>query len=231
MHKTVTLEICAGSLISALIAQTAGAHRIELCENLLLGGTTPSFGTLSLARQMIKIPIHVMIRPRGGDFIYSDFDLSVMKMDIECCKILGFEGVVFGVLNQDKTINQEHNRVLIEQARPMSVTFHRAFDETPEPYESLKLLIELGFDRVLTSGAHQTAVEGKGTLLGMIRLAENKISIMPGGGIRPDNVKEIIDATFATEVHSSAIDYGSAAQETDLQIVKDLLQAINKRHG
>lgn len=226
--KPTTLEICAGSLISALIAQTAGADRIELCENLQLGGTTPSFGTISLVRQMMNMPIHVLIRPRGGNFCYSDFELAVMKMDVEACKMLGINGVVIGALNPDNTINSDQCKQLIDLARPMTVTFHRAFDDTPDPYAALKTLTDLGFERVLTSGTSKTALEGKEILAELVRQAGTSIIIMPGGGIRPDNIKLILESTSASEIHSSAIDYSGTLHETDLMTVQLLKQALTE---
>ena len=221
------LEICAGSLVSALIAQTGGAHRIELCENLNLGGTTPSFGALSLVRQMVKIPVNVLIRPRGGNFMYSEFEISVMKMDIECCKMLGFDGVVFGTLNEDHTVNTEQCKQLLELAHPLSTTFHRAFDETPDPFKTLETLKELGFTRVLTSGAQPTAMEGKETLAKLVKMAGKEIIVMPGGGIRPENIKELSEYTLAREYHSAAMDYNSQQTCTDLQMVTDLLKILS----
>ncbi|MHC1707080.1 MAG: copper homeostasis protein CutC [Bacteroidales bacterium] len=227
MKEPILLEICAGSLVSALIAQTAGAHRIELCENLLLGGTTPSFGTLSLVRQMVKIPVYVLIRPRGGNFVYSEFELSVMKMDIECCKMLGFDGVVFGILKEDLTINVDHCKQLLELARPMQVTFHKAFDETNDPFSALQTLINLGFDRVLTSGTKENAIAGKEILSQLVKQAGDKIIIMPGGSIRPENLKEIINFTSAKEYHSSAVNHDSTSNETDLQTVENLIKLLS----
>ncbi len=217
------LEICTGSLLSALAAQQGGADRIELCENLEQGGTTPSFGALSLTRNLISLPIHVLIRPRAGDFCYHDLELSTMKMDIETCKMLGMQGVVFGILGKDGDVDMNQCARLIEAARPMSVTFHRAFDQVPDPLKSLESLISLGFDRVLTSGGKQTALEGTETLKALQENAGDRIIIMPGGSVRPENINQILTCTHVKEIHSSAIPYNESNRTTtDPELVNQL---------
>ncbi|MCC7306747.1 MAG: copper homeostasis protein CutC, partial [Acidobacteria bacterium] len=154
------LEVCVDSVESAFAAEKGGADRVELCDNLVEGGTTPSAGSIEAARERLSIKLHVIVRPRGGDFLYSDIELDVMKRDILTAKDLGADGVVIGVLNADGTIDREHTRELVEIARPMSVTFHRAFDMTREPFEAMETLIDLGIDRILTSGQEPGAEKG-----------------------------------------------------------------------
>lgn len=227
---SVLLEICAGSLTSALIAQRGGADRIELCENLVLGGTTPSFGTLSLARKLISIPIHVLIRPRGGNFVYSEIELATMKMDIETCKEMGMNGVVLGVLHPDGTVNTGHCATLLETAKPMAVTFHRAFDETPDPFTALEDIIHLGFNAVLSSGRQKTALQGVGLLRTLNEKAGSNIIIIPCGGIRPDNLPEILVQTTVAAVHSAAVYHSDGLhQETDLQTVKNIVAILKSQ--
>ncbi|MGH9764286.1 MAG: copper homeostasis protein CutC, partial [Blastocatellia bacterium] len=150
--KTLTIEVCVDTVESAIAAQRGGADRIELCGNLIEGGITPSIGAIEMVRKNLSIPLHVVIRPRGGDFLYSDIDFEVMKRDIELVKWLGADGVVFGVLTPRAAVDVERTEDLIARARPLSVTFHRAFDMTRDPYQSLDDLIALGVNRVLTSG-------------------------------------------------------------------------------
>ena len=198
------LEICANSVHSALAAQEAGAQRIELCENLGEGGTTPSFGTISVARKLLAIDIYVLIRPRAGDFLYSDEEFEVMKADIEACKKLNCNGVVIGLLTQDGQIDIERTRELVLLAQPMSVTFHRAFDRCKDPFKALEEIIEVGCERVLTSGLKGAAYDASSLLKKLVIQAQNRISIMPGAGINSGNIKAIKVATGAHEFHSSA---------------------------
>lgn len=156
----VDLEICIDSVHSAIAAQEGGAVRVELCDNLFEGGTTPSAGCIQLVRENIHIDLNVIIRPRGGDFLYSPLEFEIMKQDIKIAKQLGANGVVLGILNKDGTIDQKRTAELIALARPMTVTFHRAFDVTRDPFEALEQLIDLGVDRILTSGQENTVLEG-----------------------------------------------------------------------
>ncbi len=198
------LEICANSLSSAIAAQQGGAQRIELCENLSIGGTTPSAATIELTRQRLDIPVFVLIRPRGGDFCYDPMDMETMVHDIQWARKAGADGIVSGVLNPDATIDQAMTRIMIEAAKPLEFTFHRAFDWTPDPYTAMETLISLGVNRILTSGQQATALQGSECIAGLIKQAGNRIDIMPGGGINEENILEIARITKATSVHLSA---------------------------
>jgi len=195
------IEVCATSLQSALNAQKGGAKRVELCDNLYEGGTTPGPGTLHLARKKLHIKLHVLIRPRGGDFLYSDLEFEIIKQDIEFCKEIGCDGVVIGFLNADGTIDIEKTVEAIKLARPMSVTFHRAFDMTRDPLESLDQLMLLGADRLLTSGQKNKAPDGKELIGELVKKAGEKIIIMPGSGINEENILMMHEFTGAKEFH------------------------------
>ncbi len=199
-----TLETIAFTIESCKLAQAAGAHRIELCDNPGDGGTTPSYGFIKAARQVLKIDLFPIIRPRGGDFFYTDEEFEIMKTDIQVCKDLGCDGVVFGLLNEDATIDKPRCKILVKLAYPMSVTFHRAFDRVTEPSQALEDVIECGFERILTSGFHPTAMEGVDNLKKLIQVADERIIIMPGSGVRASNIGELAQTTAAVEFHSSA---------------------------
>jgi len=201
MTEPILVEACVDSIDSALAAALGGAHGIELCANLVEGGTTPSAGTLALCRERLDIPIHVLIRPRGGDFLYSTAEFTVMLEDIRRAKQAGAQGVVTGALRADGDIDADRTRELIGAARPMRVTFHRAFDVCRDPAAALETLIALGVDRVLTSGQAATAPEGAQTIARLVRQAAGRITILPGGGITEDNVAALVRATGVTEVH------------------------------
>jgi len=197
------LEICANSLQSALNAQLAGADRIELCNELSVGGVTPSLGLLKAVKEKIAIPVHVLIRPRSGDFNYSDDEFEQMKLDIELCKDLGFAGIVTGVLQEDASIDLERTATLIEISNPLSFTFHRAFDCVPNPENALEKLIQLKVDRILTSGQKGKAIDGLELLKRLKSKAKDQLSILPGSGIRPANTSIFKEAGFK-EIHTSA---------------------------
>jgi len=198
------LEICAGSIKSALAAQAGGADRIELCDNMLVGGTTPSYGMISICKKLIHIPVFPIIRPRGGDFVYSDEEFEAMKEDIICCKNLGCEGVVFGILNPDASIDIERCAELISLARPMQVSFHRAFDRCNNLQKSLEDIISLGYERLLTSGAELQAIDAVQKIRSLVIQSADRISIMPGSGITEKNIVQILNETGAKEFHSTA---------------------------
>lgn len=198
------LEVIAFNIESCLLAQKSGAHRIELCDNPGEGGTTPSFGFIKEARSVVNIELFPIIRPRGGDFLYSEVDFKIMKEDISVCKKMGCDGVVLGMLKEDGSIDTQRTTQLVELAYPMSVTFHRAFDRANHPYEALENIIDCGCERILTSGQKPTALEGISLIAALIKKAENRIIIMPGSGLRADNIKEIAQLSGATEFHSSA---------------------------
>ena len=197
------IEICANSYQSALNAQNAGADRIELCTELSVGGVTPSLGLLKKVAQEISIPVHVLIRPRSGDFCYSDEEFEQMKTDIEICKKLGFQGIVSGVLNSDNTIDIIRTKELIELSNPLSFTFHRAFDCVSNPKESLEQLIKLGVDRILSSGQEEKALKGISLLKELKDAASDNIIILPGSGINSTNIDKFKKLGFS-EIHTSA---------------------------
>jgi copper homeostasis protein len=199
-----TLEIACFTLNGALAAQKAGAHRIELCENPGEGGTTQSYGTLRLVRKKIGIPVFPIIRPRGGDFLYSNDEFEVMKQDVLLCKTLGYEGVVLGLLNQDGRMDVERTQQLVEVAYPMEVTFHRAFDRCLHPLEALEDVIAAGCQRILTSGQVPNAPDGAELLAQLVTKANDRIIIMPGSGVRANNVYQLAQHTGAVEFHTSA---------------------------
>jgi copper homeostasis protein len=197
------LEVCAGSLSSALAARAGGAHRIELCTSLSEGGTTPSAGIIKKAIMLLDIPVFVLIRPRAGDFLYSDAEFDAMKEDILFCKERRAKGIVTGLLKTDGTIDIDRTAELVRLARPMQVTFHRAFDMTRDPLQTMEHIISLGIDRILTSGQANTVLDGADLIAAFISRAAGRIIIMPGGGINEDNVANLIQSTGATEIHAS----------------------------
>ena len=205
-RSPVILEVCANSVTSAIAAQDGGAARVELCENLAEGGTTPSYGQLILARKHLHIKLYVLIRPRRGDFLYTDLEFEVMQADIRACIEAGCDGVVIGMLKADGSIDKERCTELVRLARQwgLGVTFHRAFDMCADQYQALEDIIEMGCERILTSGGKSTAMEGATTLTHLIEKAAGKIIIMPGSGITENNVADLVHFTNVTEVHSSA---------------------------
>jgi len=198
------LEVCANGYESALNAQMGGAIRVELCDNLAEGGTTPSYGQISLSKKDLTIAIWPIIRPRGGDFLYSDLEFNLMKEDIKLCKSLNCEGIVIGLLKEDGSIDKARCTELIELAKPMPVAFHRAFDMTNDMEKALEDLIELGIVRVLSSGGASSAIEGAENLAKLIKQANGRITIMPGAGINESNIAKLISTTGATAFHASA---------------------------
>lgn len=198
-------EKCIGSYLEALEAQKLGAERVELCDNLEEGGTTPSYGTIKMVAEKLEIPAFVIIRPRGGDFFYSEDEIEIMKEDIKVCKYLGIKGVVIGALNQDKTINYKAIKEMVELAKPMSVTFHKAIDELENPVVEVKKLAKIGVNRILTSGTKETALEGKEILNQMIKEAGNDIIIIVAGKVTKDNLEEISKSIPTKEYHGKKI--------------------------
>jgi copper homeostasis protein len=200
VEKSVLIEVCVDSVESAVAAQEGGADRVELCDNLIEGGTTPSAGAIAVARRSLDIKLQVMIRPRGGDFCYSDLELAIMEHDIRVAKELGADGVVFGLLTPDGDVDVPRTRALLELARPLSVTFHRAFDVARDPFEALERLIELGVDRVLTTGQEASVLEGMDLVVELVKRAGERICIMPGSGAERQMGK-LVAATGAREFH------------------------------
>jgi len=203
----MTIEVVVYNIESALRAQEAGADRIELCDNPGEGGTTPSFGVIEAVRQNVSFDVYVMIRPRGGDFFYSNYEFHSMKRDISQCQKLSVDGVVFGILTPEGTLDKKRCRELIEKARPLKVTCHRAFDMTRDPFEALEDCIEAGFDRILTSGQQTKAADGIPLIKSLIQRANGRIAIMVGSGVNEENVSEIISKTAAREIHFSAVTF------------------------
>jgi len=209
-YTMLTLEICAGSVTSCIAAENGGASRIELCDNLLEGGTTPSYGTIALAREKVKIDLYPIIRPRGGDFLYSDIEFETMKRDVALCKQLGCNGVVIGILTAEGKVDKARCKELVDLAWPMGVTFHRAFDMTDNPFEALEDIISIGCERILTSGCRNTAMEGAELLKELVIRADDRIAIMAGSGVRSTNIATLVKTTGVTEFHTSAKAYNDS---------------------
>lgn len=198
------MEVCVDSVESAVSAAEGGASRLELCGNLAEGGTTPSLGMLRLVKEMVAIPVFVMLRPRGGDFLYSDLEFRVMREDLQLMKNNGADGIVFGMLTEDGNIDVERMKVLLGLAHPLPVTFHRAFDMTRDFDAALDILIEVGVERVLTSGGDATALEGLPVIEKLVKRSNGKIVVVPGGGITERNLSRILVGSGAIEYHCSA---------------------------
>ena len=196
-------EVCADTVEGVQAAVQAGVQRVELCSGLVEGGVTPSIGLVSQACRQ-GIAIHVLVRPRGGDFVYSQAELEVMRQDIQALKAAGASGVVLGVLRPDGAIDFERTQELADLARPLSVTFHRAFDLCRDPAAGLETLIRAGIDRLLTSGQRATAIEGAECIAGLVKQAGMRIRVMAGGGINPKNLPLLIQTTGVGEIHFSA---------------------------
>jgi copper homeostasis protein len=210
----IKVEVCVDSTDSALIAQSAGAYRVVYCDNLSVGGTTPSIAQIEIARKLLHIKLYVLIRPRGGDFFYDDIEFKIMKSDIHHCGKIGCDGVVIGMLHTDGSIDKNRCKELIAIAHSysMGVTFHRAFDHCRNLFEGMEDIIAIGCERILTSGGKNTALEGVAIIRQLIQQADNRIIIMPGTGITSENATDIIKCTGSTELHrtskkSSSIPY------------------------
>ncbi len=230
---------------SCAIAQASGASRIELCVNPGDGGTTPNYGFIKAAREKSPIELYCMIRPRGGDFFYSDEEFEIMKTDVLMCKQLGCDGVVIGPLNKDGTVNKERCKKLVELAYPMGVTYQRAFDRVNDPFKALEDIIETGCERILTSGLVPNCLDGAPLIAQLIQQAAERIVIMPGSGLRSYNVIEVAKITGAKEFHTSArvfvhtkMDFVVAAMEEDLKNVmvdgaevKKMAEALKNYHS
>lgn len=245
------IEICANSVESAMKAQEGGAHRVELCAGIPEGGTTPSFGEIRMARQLLQqTKLHVIIRPRGGDFLYTQLEQEIMLHDIKVARQLGADGVVFGCLTAEGNVDIPAMKKLMNAVGDMSVTFHRAFDMCREPKEALEQIIELGCHRILTSGLEATAPEGIATLKALIEQADGRIIIMPGCGVNPSNILQIAEETGAYEFHFSGrtsresgmiyrnpkVSMGGTVQIdeykkaiTDIEIVKEAVSILAKK--
>jgi copper homeostasis protein len=206
----VIYEICVDSVGGVRAAKAAGADRVELCADLLEGGITPSRGMVREARKVEGIKLHVIIRPRGGDFLFDDDEFSIMQADIETARAEGADGVVIGMLTPDARVDVPRTKELIAQARPLSVTFHRAFDMTTDPFEALETLVGLGVNRILTSGQEATVLEGLPLIVELIERAKDRIVIMPGAGITARNVDRIVATAKPKEIHFAALEPGTS---------------------
>jgi len=246
----VLLEVCASSVTSAIAAQTGGASRVELCDNLNYGGTTTSFGQILLARKMLHIKLYALIRPRSGDFLYSDLEFETMMADIRNCIEAGCDGIVTGILNADGTVDKERNGELVRTAKQwgLGATFHRAFDMCVDQYRALEDIIDLGFERILTSGGKSTAMEGASVISHLVEKAAGRIIIMAGAGINEHNAADLVRYTGVKEIHASArikieslmkykndhivmgdnINDEYSFDQTDVERVKKILKLINK---
>ena len=202
MTQHTIIEICVDAVDSAIAAHDGGAHRIELCSNLLEGGTTPSAGLLQVVRRRVSMPIQVMIRPRGGDFCYSDDEFAVMQQEVVTAKSLGADGVVFGILAPDGTVDVDRARHLVELASPLPVTFHRAFDVCADLSAALEAVVSTGATHILTSGGQPSALLGATSLTRLAQAASGRITILAGGGINPSNAREVVEKTGVREVHA-----------------------------
>jgi copper homeostasis protein len=199
MSDEILIEVCADSISSALAAQRGGARRIELCSSLIEGGVTPSAGFIERVRAKISVALHVMIRPRGGDFCYDAEEFEIMQRDVATAKRLGAEGAVFGLLNPNGAVDTARTRQLVEMARPLNVTFHRAFDMSADLFRALEDIFATGADRILTSGGEQTSQQGAQTIARLVQAA--RITIMAGSGINAGNVRGILEQTGVREIH------------------------------
>ena len=201
IHPTVLVEACVDSVASAVAAERGGAHRLELCDALFDGGTTPSAGMIAACREAVSIPVFVIIRPRGGGFVYTDAERDVMRRDVVAARELGADGVVIGGLRPDGSVDRELVDLLSDSARDLPVTFHRAFDVTRDLDAALEALVDAGVRRVLTSGGAPTAMEGATTLARLVRQADSRITVMAGGGVREENVLDLVRVSGVREVH------------------------------
>jgi len=250
MSEPVLIEVCVDSVASALAAERGGAQRVELCSDLLEGGVTPSLGLLAVVRSKVSIGVHPIIRPRPGDFCYSEVELEIMRRDIELAKSEGADGVVLGILKTNGRVNVERTRELVELARPLSVTFHRAFDVSSNLLQAFEDVCETGAERLLTSGGEQECLQGVRTVARLVQASRGRIMIMAGGRVGTKNVTHIIEQTGVGEIHvglatpvisgnshknSRRLSLGRAQerefQRTEVleQSVRDLIRAISSR--
>lgn len=222
------LELCAYNLESCLIAEKAGAGRIELCSNPLEGGVTPSFGLIATAMERVAIPVYPMLRPRGGNFVYGADELEVMKKDILQCREMGCVGIATGVSLGDGRLDADAMKQIVAWAYPMEVTCHKVFDRVPDAYEALEVLLAAGVTRLLTSGLERTALGGAQLIADMRAYTQGRIVIMPGGGVRAGNLREIAVKTGAAEYHSSGILNMAASQTADEDEVRAMVSVLKE---
>lgn len=245
MNRRPLLEICVDSMSGLAAAIDGGADRIELCQALSVGGLTPSPGLLRAAVEA-PVPVYCMIRPRPGDFLFSENDLRQMEFEITAVRQAGLAGVVIGATGPDQALEPRHLRRLRDAAGPLGVTLHRAFDLVPDPEAALEQAVDLGFERILTSGQAPRAVDGAALIRDLVRRADGRISVMAGSGITPANAKQIVETTGSHEIHASAAATGrplpercqslgfaqtSSLSETDIRKVRALKQALTEDRG
>ncbi len=247
MTASILCEVCVDQVEGALAAERGGAHRIELCAELQAGGTTPSHGLVVTTLERCSLPVFVMIRARSGDFVFDESELETMLSDVRFAKESGASGIVFGALHADGTVNVDQTKAICEAALPLPATFHRAFDHTPDPLRAIAAVIECGCARLLTSGQRPTAHEGKSLIRTLSQTVGERLIVMPGAGVRPDNIASIVSETGCREIHfsastaaartagstresRSAVRMGSAPDEprriTDESIVRDTIRGI-----
>lgn len=221
------IEICCGSIQSSANAKAGGAVRVELCQGLIEGGTTPSPATIEYAVKELGLQVFVLVRPRGGDFCYNELEIKTMEEDVEFCKKVGVAGIVVGFLHPDGSIDTELTRRFVKLAAPLPVTFHRAFDRCSEPLRALEQIIDCGCARILTSGCKPTAMEGADMLQQLVKQANGRIKILAGSGVTPENAAALRQKTGAPEIHGSCkITRPDGAWETDAEQVKKLLEML-----
>lgn len=235
-NRGYELEVIAFDAASCRIAQAAGADRIELCANPMEGGTTPSHGMIRVARTLTSLQLFPIIRPRGGDFVYSAEEFEVMKQDVLYCKEIGCDGVVIGILTPDGAVDSERTSILVDLAYPLGVTFHRAIDHSVNMMDALEAIIRCGCERILTSGGKPTAPEGAEMIAQLIKAADGRIDIMPGAGIRSNNIAGLAKATGARVFHSSArierptssrhVNHALASETSHYSLSKDEVMAL-----
>ena len=220
------IEVIGFNIESCATAQAAGAHRIELCDNPYDGGTTASHGFIKAARKILTNQLFPIIRPRGGDFLYSDAEFDIMKTDVQLCKSLGCDGVVIGMLHADGSVDTARCKQLVDLAYPLGVTFHRAFDRTNDPFKALEDIISIGCERILTSGQKPTAMEATELIANLIDQADSRIIIMPGSGVRSENILELAEKTGAIEFHTSARVSTSSKMQFIIEAMQENLTAV-----
>lgn len=221
------IEICCGSIQSAANAKAGGAVRVELCQGLVEGGTTPSPATIQYAAHELGLQVFVLVRPRGGDFCYNELEIKTMEEDVTFCKKAGAAGIVVGFLHPDGSIDTELTRRFVELSAPLPVTFHRAFDECAEPLKALEQIIDCGCKRILTSGCKPTAMEGADMLQQLVKQSVGRITILAGSGVTPENAAALRDKIGAPEIHGSCkITRPDGAFETDTEQVRKLLEVL-----
>lgn len=231
MASSILLEITVDTLEAAVAAQRAGAQRIELCEDLTVGGITPGNELLRGARRAVQLPVFSMVRPRGGDFVFSEAEFEAMARSIECARRAGMDGLVFGLLHGDGTVDAERTSRLVELAKPLEVTFHRAFDAASDLDRALEAVISTGATRILTSGGKRGAAEGLAELAGLVRKAGSRIGILPGGGVNAGNIATVVERTGAVEIHSglsTALPYPRNGHDQFEAEVRNLVAQLGK---